>query len=212
MARPRPTGRLPDRAAARAGRRRRVRARARAGHHATCAPVTGSRRSASRIVPACGFPRPTRVASARSARSACGSPRACTMHGFALNCNPDLAEFNDRPVRHRRCGRHLAQSPSWTARVTIADVVPAVVAALDDRPGRHTMGRHRQLHHVPPPPTAGTDQRAANPRRSRDPRPRRPQDAARRGPQLPRRPSSASPNGFAPPPPWAPSTTSSSRS
>ncbi|MFO7245001.1 MAG: lipoyl(octanoyl) transferase LipB [Actinomycetes bacterium] len=57
--------------------------------------------------------------------------KGVTMHGFALNCNPDLAEF-DRIVP---CGIDDADVTSLTAElgheVTIADVVPTVVSCLE---------------------------------------------------------------------------------
>jgi len=57
--------------------------------------------------------------------------KGVTMHGFALNCNPDLTEF-DRIVP---CGISDADVTSISAElghtVTIHDVVPAVVASLD---------------------------------------------------------------------------------
>ncbi|WNM25957.1 lipoyl(octanoyl) transferase LipB [Demequina capsici] len=57
--------------------------------------------------------------------------KGVTMHGFALNCDPDLSEF-DRIVP---CGISDADVTSLTAElghdVAIADVVPAVLAALE---------------------------------------------------------------------------------
>jgi lipoyl(octanoyl) transferase len=77
-------------------------------------PATGSRRE--RKVCAIGV----RVA------------KGVTMHGLALNCNPDLAEF-DRIVP---CGISDADVTSLSlelsSEVTIADAAPGVVAALGD--------------------------------------------------------------------------------
>ncbi len=57
--------------------------------------------------------------------------KGVTMHGFALNCEPDLAEFN----RIVPCGISDADVTSLSAelgrRVTIAEVVPATLAALE---------------------------------------------------------------------------------
>lgn len=57
--------------------------------------------------------------------------RGVTMHGFALNCNPDLAGF-DRIIP---CGLDDAGVTSLTAElgreVTISEVTPAVVRALE---------------------------------------------------------------------------------
>jgi len=57
--------------------------------------------------------------------------RGVTMHGFALNCDPDLEEF----ARIVPCGIDDADVTSLTAElgrdVTIAEVVPATVAALE---------------------------------------------------------------------------------
>lgn len=57
--------------------------------------------------------------------------KGVTMHGFALNCNPDLAAF-DRIVP---CGIEDADVTSLSAElghtVTIADVVPTVSACLE---------------------------------------------------------------------------------
>jgi lipoyl(octanoyl) transferase len=57
--------------------------------------------------------------------------KGVTMHGFALNCNPDLTEF-DRIVP---CGIDDADVTSLSAElgheVTIADVVPTVVSCLE---------------------------------------------------------------------------------
>lgn len=57
--------------------------------------------------------------------------RGVTMHGFALNCNPDLREFSQIVP----CGLDDAQVTSLTAElgrdVTVAEVTPAVVAALE---------------------------------------------------------------------------------
>jgi lipoyl(octanoyl) transferase len=63
--------------------------------------------------------------------------RGVTMHGFALNCEPDLAEFS----RIVPCGLPDADVTSLSVetgrRVTIADVLPAVrrhlVSALEPR-------------------------------------------------------------------------------
>lgn len=58
--------------------------------------------------------------------------KGVTMHGFALNCEPDLAAF-DRIVP---CGISDADVTSLTAElgraVSVAEVVPAAVAALED--------------------------------------------------------------------------------
>ena len=58
--------------------------------------------------------------------------KGVTMHGLALNCNPDLAEFN----RIVPCGISDADVTSLSlelpSEVTIADAAPAVVAALAD--------------------------------------------------------------------------------
>jgi len=58
--------------------------------------------------------------------------KGVTMHGLALNCNPDLAEF-DRIVP---CGISDADVTSLSlelpSEVTIADAAPLVIAALDD--------------------------------------------------------------------------------
>lgn len=57
--------------------------------------------------------------------------KGVTMHGFALNCNPDLTAF-DRIVP---CGINDAEVTSLSAErgheITIADVVPSVVACLE---------------------------------------------------------------------------------
>jgi len=57
--------------------------------------------------------------------------KGVTMHGFALNCNPDLSEFN----RIVPCGISDADVTSLTAElgrtITIHDVVPAVVACIE---------------------------------------------------------------------------------
>lgn len=57
--------------------------------------------------------------------------KGVTMHGFALNCNPDLAEFS----RIVPCGIADADVTSLSletgATVTIADVVPATLVALE---------------------------------------------------------------------------------
>jgi lipoyl(octanoyl) transferase len=57
--------------------------------------------------------------------------RGVTMHGFALNCNPDLAQFS----RIVPCGLDDADVTSLSAElkrdVPIEEVLPAVVAALD---------------------------------------------------------------------------------
>ena len=57
--------------------------------------------------------------------------KGVTMHGFALNCNPDLTEY-DRIVP---CGIADADVTSLTAEVsrvvTIADALPVVVACLE---------------------------------------------------------------------------------
>lgn len=57
--------------------------------------------------------------------------KGVTMHGFALNCNPDLAAY-DRIVP---CGIDDADVTSLSAElghtVTLADVVPTVTAALE---------------------------------------------------------------------------------
>lgn len=54
-----------------------------------------------------------------------------TMHGFALNCNPDLTEF----TRIIPCGLDDADVTSLSAElsrdVTVREVIPAVVAALE---------------------------------------------------------------------------------
>ena len=61
--------------------------------------------------------RPTTAGrSARSPRSASGSSRGVTLHGFALNCDSDLRCFDTyRAVRHRRRRRHVAVARSWAA-------------------------------------------------------------------------------------------------
>ena len=57
--------------------------------------------------------------------------KGVTMHGFALNCNPELAQYE----RIVPCGIADADVTSLTAElgrtVTIHDVVPAVVASLE---------------------------------------------------------------------------------
>jgi len=57
--------------------------------------------------------------------------KGVTMHGFALNCNPDLAEFG----RIVPCGISDADVTSLSVElgrdVTIADVVPSVVASVN---------------------------------------------------------------------------------
>lgn len=58
--------------------------------------------------------------------------KGVTMHGLALNCNPDLAEFN----RIVPCGIADADVTSLSlelpTEVTIADAAPHVIAALTD--------------------------------------------------------------------------------
>lgn len=58
--------------------------------------------------------------------------RGVTMHGFALNCTPDLAEF----ARIVPCGLPDADVTSLSAEtgraISIADVLPLVTAQLDD--------------------------------------------------------------------------------
>ena len=57
--------------------------------------------------------------------------KSVTMHGFALNCNPDLAEFS----RIVPCGIEDADVTSLSAElgrdVTIAEVTPLVAACLE---------------------------------------------------------------------------------
>ena len=87
--------------------------------------------------------------------------RGVTMHGFALNCEPDLAAF-DRIVP---CGIADADVTSLSVetgrRVTIAEVVPLVRAHLVDtlRPDpRGAAGRRRGVTRDSPAadaPTAG---------------------------------------------------------
>lgn len=58
--------------------------------------------------------------------------KGVTMHGFALNCEPDLTEFN----RIVPCGISDADVTSLSAElgrsVPIAEVVPATIAALEE--------------------------------------------------------------------------------
>lgn len=74
-----------------------------------------------------GDPGPDRKVCAIGVRVA----RGVTMHGFALNCDPDLGHFS----RIVPCGLDDASVTSLSAElgrdVTIAEVAPAVVAALD---------------------------------------------------------------------------------
>ena len=65
--------------------------------------------------------------SARSPRSASGSAAASTMHGFALNCDVDLALVRPvRALRHRRRRRHLAEPRSSAATSPSHEVLPLV--------------------------------------------------------------------------------------
>ena len=80
--------------------------------------------------------------------------RGRSMHGFALNVDPDLAMFGHIvPVRHRRQGRHLAARPrASTSRM--AEVVDAVAAPGRRRAGaRGGVGPRRRGLARPPPPT-----------------------------------------------------------
>ena len=56
-----------------------------------------------------------------------------TMHGFALNCDVDLAWYDAvRPLRHRRRRRHVAVAPSSAATSRCHDVLPSVRRHLTD--------------------------------------------------------------------------------
>jgi lipoyl(octanoyl) transferase len=71
----------------------------------------------------------------RRARKICANgvrvAKGVTMHGFALNCNPDMSEFS----RIVPCGIADADVTSLSAEleqtVTIADVLPATLGFLD---------------------------------------------------------------------------------
>ena len=123
------------------------------------------RRRGSRAAAASGC-RPTRRGpTARSPRSASGSRDGVTMHGFALNCDCDLAWF-DRIVP---CGIRDAGVTSLSRElgrdVARADVVPLVEARL---PMPRPVLEHDPLATCVPPTRPTT---------------RRPQAAAHRGPQ-----------------------------
>ncbi len=146
------------------------------------------RRPARASTPACGST-PTATIPARSPPSACGSPGAASMHGFALNVDPDLALLRPhRAVRHRRQGGHVAGGRGRRRRRCATSSTPSSARAVA-LVGGPTPARGARRRRVAPPARRPVGLHAvARPgrdrRRRRRPMPRSPVRLA--GPPAPR--------------------------
>ena len=90
LARARPARRLPDRAAGRPDRRRRLRPADGGRAHRRLRRARRAGRQGRRTQRGVAAGRRRAAPTARSPRSASGWPAGVTLHGFALNCDPDL--------------------------------------------------------------------------------------------------------------------------
>ena len=103
-----------------------------AGHRRARRPRPARRRPARRLPRRVGRPdgRPRKIAAIGVRLT-----RGRSMHGFALNVDPDLAYVRPhRPVRHRRQGGHVA-APPRASTSTMREVVDAVAARAAARWG-----------------------------------------------------------------------------